>query len=218
MGKSNYNSKALGMWDGWFKGRRGTPVYDLWLDDYQEELDKYKESRILDLGSGIGANTRYLTERGYQVLAADYSKEALKSIDRFIPESETKYVDMGKRLPFEDETFYVIIADISLHYFDRDTTIGLMDEIKRILKRGGMLLARVSSIHDTYYGAGAGREIEPRYYNHGSYAQRYFNEQDVEEYFGRIGSISFSEMAMTRNEAYYRHPKMLYQVKTVKVL
>lgn len=216
MGRGNYSSKALGMWDGWSRGRRGTPVYDSWLDDYKEELKGHKDSRILDLGCGIGANTQYLTERGYRVLAADYSKEALKNIDQFIPESETKYVDMEKTLPFEDETFYIIIADISLHYFDRNATLRLMDEIRRILKPGGILLARVSSIHDTYYGAGAGREMEPRFYDHGSYAQRYFNETDVKEYFGRIGSVSFSEIAMTRNEAYYRHPKMLYQVRTVK--
>ena len=35
-----------------------------------------------------------------------------------------------------------------------------MREIKRILNKGGILLARVSSINDKNYGAGSGFEIE----------------------------------------------------------
>ncbi|MBQ7649341.1 MAG: methyltransferase domain-containing protein, partial [Victivallales bacterium] len=44
-----------------------------------------KAGKILDLGCGIGANTQYLIERGYHVLSADYSREALKSIERLQP-------------------------------------------------------------------------------------------------------------------------------------
>ncbi len=51
-----------------------------------------------------------------------------------------------------------------------DVMCGALREIRRILRTGGCLLARVSSVNDTAYGAGGGREIEPRFYNHGSYA------------------------------------------------
>lgn len=210
------NRKALPMWDGWSRARRGVPVYDPWLKCYNNYLERVKEEPILDLGCGIGANTRYLIENGYRVVAADYSKEALSSVAEFIPEAETRYLDMNERFPFENAAFSAIVADLSLHYFDTETTVHIMREIWRILKPGGFLLARVSSMNDTYYGAGSGREIEPHFYDHGSYAQRYFNEDDLLKFFGMIGRIRYQEMAMTRDEAYYSHPKMLYRVRAEK--
>ena len=38
----DHNKKALSMWNGWSRSRHGKPVYDLWLDDYKKDLDKYK--------------------------------------------------------------------------------------------------------------------------------------------------------------------------------
>ena len=207
------NKKALSMWNGWSKGRHGKPIYDLWLDDYSKDLEKFNESKFLDLGCGIGADTQYLIERGYKVISVDYSKEAINNINLNIKGGEGKILDMNEKFTFDDNSFYLIIADISLHYFNEEKTKHIMNEIKRILKKNGILLARVSSINDKYYGAGSGDEIEERFYDHGSYSQRYFNEDDLKKYFGIIGKFSFVEKGMTRKEAYYSMPKMLYHVR-----
>lgn len=212
----NHNKKALPMWEGWSKYRSGVPAYDTWLDAYQGDLDQAKGRQVLDLGCGTGADTQYLIERGYSVLSADYSRSALQSIRRFIPGSETQYVDMNAPFPFSDEQFPVIVADMSLHYFDRKKTVQLMREIKRVLTHGGVLLARVSSVNDVAYGAGSGRELEKRFYDHGGYAQRYLTEQDVENFFGLIGRYTFRENAMTRQDSYYSRPKIMYEVRVVK--
>lgn len=79
-----WNTKALPMWEGWSKWRKGSPVYDTWLDDYKEELERHRDSVILELGSGVGADTRYLLERGFRVLSTDYSREALLNIKKYI--------------------------------------------------------------------------------------------------------------------------------------
>lgn len=102
----------------------------------------YKETKkILDLGCGIEADTLYLLERGYNVLSCDFSVEALKSIENNIPNSKTLYLDMMKKFSIADKKYSLIIADLSLHYFNNETTIHIMKEIKRILKDGGVLLA-----------------------------------------------------------------------------
>lgn len=212
----DHNKKALPMWESWSRYRSGVPAYDPWLDAYQSDLERAKVRQFLDLGCGTGADTQYLIERGYSVLSADYSQSALESVRRFIPGSETRYVDMNALLPFGDGQFPVVVADMSLHYFDRKTTVRLMGEIKRILSPGGVLLTRVSSTNDIAYGAGSGREIELRFYDHGGYAQRYLNEQDVKDFFGLIGKYTFRETAMTRRDSYYSTPKIMYEIRAEK--
>lgn len=207
------NNGFVEMWDNWSKKRSSIPAYDLWLDEYKDILEQNKKNTILDLGCGIGADTLYLLERGYDVLSCDFSNEALKSIRDNIPNSKTLYLDMMKDFPIEDNSYSLIIADLSLHYFDNATTIHIMNEIKRILKQDGILLARVASVNDFNFGAGVGQELEKNYYFEGDYTKRFFDLEDVNKYFGIIGSVETEETQMTRNEAEYSKPKMLYKIK-----
>ncbi len=92
------------MWDNWSKKRYSIPIYDLWLDEYKDILDKNKDNEILDLGCGIGADTLYLIERGYNVLSYDFSKEALKSVEDNILNSKTMYLNMLEKFPIDNDT------------------------------------------------------------------------------------------------------------------
>lgn len=206
----------LEMWDNWSKKRACVPVYDNWLDNYKDLLLDNKDIEILDLGCGIGADTLYLIERGFKVLSCDFSNEALKSIKENIPNSKTKYVDMQEEFPFEDESYSLVIADLSLHYFDNNTTIHIMKEIKRILKVNGVLLARVASINDFNFGVGVGEQLEKNFYFEGDYTKRFFDQDDINKYFSIIGELESFETSMIRNEDEYRKPKALYQVKVKK--
>ena len=203
----------VGMWDNWSKRRSGVPVYDLWLDEYKDILEENNEKEILDLGCGIGADTLYLSERDYNVLSCDFSNEALKSIQDNIPNSKILYLDMRKKFPIEDGSYSLIIADLSLHYFDNETTIHIMNEIKRILKQDGILLSRVASVNDFNFGAGVGEKLEKNYYFEGDYTKRFFDLEDINKYFGIIGSVYAEETHMIRNEEEYSKPKVLYKIK-----
>lgn len=204
------------MWDNWSKRRSGIPVYDNWLDEYKSLLEEYKNEEVLDLGCGLGADTLYLIEKGFKVLSCDFSKEALKSLEDHVKKSKTKYLDMQEVFPLEDESFPIVIADLSLHYFDNATTIHIMKEIKRILKENGTLLARVASVNDFNFGAGEGDEREKNFYFEGDYTKRFFDEEDIDKYFGIIGEVERKETSMLRDEEEYSKPKVLYQVKVKK--
>ena len=208
------NDGYVGMWDNWSKRRSGIPAYDLWLDEYIDLFDEDKE--ILDLGCGIGADTLYLLEKGYKVLSTDFSNEALQSIKNNIPNSKTMYLDMRDNFPFEENSYSIIVADLSLHYFDNETTIHIMNEIKRILSNNGILLARVASVNDFNFGAGEGEELEKNYYFEGAYTKRFFDLEDVNKYFGIIGNVEAKETEMIRNEEEYSKPKRLYVIKAIK--
>ena len=177
----------------------------------------YKETKkILDLGCGIGADTLYLLERGYNVLSCDFSVEALKSIENNIPNSKTFYLDMMKKFPIDDKKYSLIIADLSLHYFNNETTIHIMKEIKRILKDSGVLLARVASVNDFNFGVDQGEKQENNYYFEGVYTKRFFDLEDVNKYFSIIGDVEAKESQMTRDEEEYSKPKVLYTIKVEK--
>lgn len=92
------------MLDNWSKKRYSIPIYDLWLDEYKDILDKNKDNEILDLGCGIGADTLYLIERGYNVLSCYFSKEALKSVEDNILNSKTMYLNMLEKFPIDNDT------------------------------------------------------------------------------------------------------------------
>ena len=187
------------------------PSYDNWLEKYLD-LIKQTKSMILDLGCGMGNDTLYLTEKGFKVISCDYSKEALNSVKKLIPNASTKLVDISKKLPFKDNEFKIIIADLSLHYFDNETTIEIMEEIKRILKKGGYLFARVNSVNDINHGAGQGKKLEENYYFVEGYNKRFFSLDDVNKYFSIIGKVEANEAEMIR----YVKPKKLIEIKVEK--
>lgn len=65
---------------------------------------------------------------------------------------------MVMKFSIADKKYSLIIAVLSLHYFNNETTIHIMKEIKRILKDGGVLLARVASVNDFNFGTGQGEK------------------------------------------------------------
>lgn len=119
---------------------------------------------------------------------------------------------MRQLLLFDDNQFSTAIADISLHYLKDEEMKQIMHELRRIIKPQGYLLARVSSSQD-YHGYGL--EIESRYYDFGSYGQRYFVEEDLQKYFSILGYMEYKHTKMMRDEPFYLRPKYLYQIKVV---
>ncbi|MCE5221531.1 MAG: methyltransferase domain-containing protein [Clostridium sp.] len=176
------NSKQF--WNNIYENlKEKKPNYDLWLDSYEDILNKNNEQHIIDLGCGSGGDTLYLIERGYKVIACDYSKEALNIINKFIPEVKIIQMDISKTLPFGNEFAEVIIADLSLHYFNGETTRNIVKEIRRVLKSNGYLIGRVNSINDLNYGAGNGEEIEKNFYLTEEGNKRFFSKEDIYYYF-----------------------------------
>lgn len=185
---------------------------DNWLDGYGDVIDRCK-TEVLDLGCGYGSDALYLTKKGYKVIACDYSEVALSLVERDVKGAKTLLVDISKKLPFDDDTFDLIIADLSLHYFSSETTFEIMGEIKRVLKGGGYLLARVNSVLDVNHGAGQGEKLEENYYFVSGYNRRFFNDEDTFKFFSVIGDVEYKYADMLR----YEKPKKVIEVKVKKV-
>ena len=103
--------------------------YSKWLDKHLDIISHSKTS-ILDLGCGVGTDSIYLVGKGFDVLACDFSQAALEKINKSYSSIKTMLLDISKKLPFDNSSFDIIIADLSLHYFDEQTTKNIMKEIK----------------------------------------------------------------------------------------
>ena len=205
-----YRQKSLEYWDNVHKEYdRATIKVDDWLEKF-DDIIMGTQKPILDLGCGGGNDTLYLISKGKQVISCDQSPSAINNIRKNFPEVyDAKCFNMLDGLPFEDEAFDVVIADLCLHYFLKSDTEKILNDIRRILTPGGHLILRVNSINDVLHGAGQGPEIEHHVFEmEGKTIKRFFNEEDIRSFFKDFTIEYLKEEIMTR----YKLEKRLYRV------
>ena len=89
----------------------------------------------LDLGCGDGRLSVEL--RAGELTVADVSLVALKRARRRLPDATLVLVEPGERLPFDDETFELVLCADTLQ--EVQDVAQFVSEIKRVLAPGGML-------------------------------------------------------------------------------
>lgn len=110
-------------------------------------MDKLKvhlslDARILDLGCGYGRTCKTLQENGYtRVIGVDTSHAMIKRGIEQNPTLDLLHLQ-DATLPFEDHTFDAcfLLAVLTCIPDDEDQ-FGLLNEISRVLKPGGLCLA-----------------------------------------------------------------------------
>jgi SAM-dependent methyltransferase len=132
------------------------PEYDSWLCKFGHLLQLSDDYPVIDVGCGFGNDTLYLFEKGYRVISCDYSLPALRRLHCFISKPRPVRFNFLDGLPFANESVKIVIADLSLHYFDTERTISIIKDCQRIIKRGGKMICRVNSTKDYNHGAGQG--------------------------------------------------------------
>lgn len=153
---------------------------------FAEQAIKYfpKTGKVLELGAGQAQDGCFFASEGYEVTATDIEDKALELAEQKATNKsvriELKKVDLRDELPFESESFDVVYAHLSLHYFDKETTLRLFGEIQRVLKKGGVFAFFVNSVNDPEYNTG--EEIESDYFRIDGTDKRYFSEKTAREF------------------------------------
>ena len=113
---------------------------------------------LLDYGCGGGRNTFALCSEGYKVLAMDYAEEALSIVQdkckAFSENSVSLIQNKGLDVPLEDSSVDGIIADGSLFGNPKSDIIKVVSELRRVLKKDGLLWANFRTKEDSMYGMG----------------------------------------------------------------
>lgn len=152
----------------------------------EEVLEHFpKEGKVLCLGDGQGQDGRFFASKGYQVTSTDISEEALRINEGKIKEENLKNIkveklDLRDAFPYKNEEFDVVYAHLSLHYFTEVITRKIFKEIKRVLKRGGILAVFVNSISDPEFNTG--KRIEQELFEIEGMTKRFFSKYSM-DYF-----------------------------------
>jgi SAM-dependent methyltransferase len=145
-----------------------------WLEKWSSHISGRK---VLELGCGSGLDTHAIADRASAVVACDK-----RPGDKLPPIAQVFELDYSEPLPFAKE-FDVVVASLSLHYFDWATTERIVTEIARVLVTGGFLLCRVNSDKDANYGAERYPELEPGLLDVKGMPKRFFDEASIGQLF-----------------------------------
>lgn len=98
------------------------------------------EGVVCDLGCGPGQVARYLRDQGVQeVIGVDLSAGMLEQARRLNPDIEFLEASMY-RLPVKNEAWGAIVAFYSLIHIPRREVPQVLQELRRVLRPGGLLL------------------------------------------------------------------------------
>ncbi len=107
------------------------------FDEVKKDLKNLKpNSKVLDLGSGTGHLSKFISELGHEVIGIDPSKKMLDLASKNF--SDIKFIDaISVDLPFDQNTFDYVVSIEVLRYLNKQDVINTYKEIYRVLKPNG---------------------------------------------------------------------------------
>ncbi len=133
-GKSYWNRVSL-FYNGIFnKDKAYQKMYTFIKAPLGSEMD------VLEVGTATGLVAREICDTVHQVYATDYSEKMIDKAQTIHHKSNIKFscADVFN-LPFQDDTFDAVIASNVLHIIPNPQEA--LQEIKRVLKKDGLLIA-----------------------------------------------------------------------------
>ncbi len=126
-----------------------------------------KQGRLLELGAGQGQDSRFFAKQ-FDVTSTDLTEQALTASKQKATDEGLhitfEQVDLNKPLPFKDEEFNVVYSHLGLHYFNKEQTRKIFQEIHRVLKPNGTVAALFNTLNDPETQDSGFEQIEEHYY------------------------------------------------------
>ena len=146
------NKKEFPDWDTYYKENNveDMPWYEKTLDpDLENEIKSRNLSRgkFLDLGTGPGTQAIQLSHLGFETTGSDLSANAIEKAKKLSKEVNFVTDDFLNSKLHENE-FDFILDRGCFHVFDIEQRPTYVTQIKRILKKNGILFLKCMSIDE----------------------------------------------------------------------
>ncbi len=163
-----------------------------------ELFKKEGKTKLLELGGGQGRDTMFFAREGFHVTVLDYSQAAIEAITAKAeaaglrnPITAIRH-DIRELLPFDNEAFDCCYSHMlfcmALTTPDLE---GLSDEVRRVLKPGGLNVYTVRHTGDAHYGTGIHRGEDM--YEVGGFVVHFFSKEKVRQLARGCEIVSIDE-------------------------
>lgn len=167
---------------------------------YLKKVEKYKieDRNVLDLGSGTGRNSNYLSEMGNNVIGIEISSTALKTAkDRAQManiEVDYRLGDIGAPYDVADDSIDIILDITSSNSLDEKGRAVYLKEMHRVLKSGGYIFVRAlckdgnANVKNLLKNS-PGKEYDTYYIKEMDLTERVFSRTDIIDMYSKYFKI-----------------------------
>ena len=198
-------TKEFPSWDDYYKENdvEKMPWYEKDLDlDLKEEIElkNLHSGKFLDLGTGPGTQAMQISNLGFDVTGSDLSNSAIERAKKMYP--NTSYiVDDILNSKFLDNAFDYILDRGVFHIFEQEKLPDYLRQIKRILKKNGILFLKCMSVKEKNLEDGKG----PFLYSKEQIKEIFENNFEIESirdsvYYGTIKPLPKSLFVVMKNK------------------
>lgn len=138
-----------------------------------------KFKTLLEVGCGMGQDSLYFASKGFKVTALDFSESGIKKL-KVQKDKNVNYILKDLRsASFKNNSFDVIYAHLSLHYFNDLETAKIFKKLYKALKPGGYIFVKCKSIDDSLYGKGekVGEDMYKKGHTRHFFSKEYMTEK-----------------------------------------
>lgn len=164
-----------------------------------EYIDFIEKGKVLDLGTGCGRNSLFLSDEGYDVEAIDISKE---NINEYISKAKKLNLNVKastadiRNFDIAENEYSLIIVSWVLNFFKKSEIDSIINKIKKGLKPNGIVYFAAFSIQDDYYINNLDKSCDEKntvYLDeYDCYRYYYTNSDEVVDCFKGLETVSIS--------------------------
>ena len=124
-----------------------TEIVSLLISNFPT-IDKRRETRVLDLGCGSGANSLMMIAEGFLTYGVDFSNSAINKLGLKLEIlNESKHIQNFNvanfsNLPWADGHFDVVVDCMAIYANDLSTIKKTFSEVERVLIKGGRFISK----------------------------------------------------------------------------
>ncbi len=144
------------------------------------------KSNLLELGGGQGRDTLFFAHEGFQVTVVDYSQAGVEAISAKAQSAGLRggitplHHDVRQPLPFGKNCFDCCYSHMLFCMALTTTELErLSDEVRRVLKPGGLHVYTVRHTGDAHYGTGIHRGEDM--YEVGGFIVHFFSAEKIRQ-------------------------------------